>query len=134
MRVNALGMNKKRHKKMKRYKKKSSFWDIPVWVCIVFILYGGVLGGIFAYDCLYLNQTIDREDAIFATGCFDSYELLYSSKSAAVSEVRVKFIDGDELYIGAAYHVEMDETLEALEKGEPLNMLLHPNSKYIYGK
>ena len=122
---------KKRRKKAKKYKKKSSLWDIPTWMCIVFILFGGVLGSIFGYDCLYLNKTIDREEAIVTTGYFDSYELLYSSKSAAVNEVRIKFVDGQELYIDA-YHAEMDEKLEALEKGEQLNMLLHPNSEYIW--
>ena len=132
MRLDTLNMDKKQHKKVKKYKKKNSFWDIPVWMCIVFILFGCALGGIFSYDSLYLNKTIHREEAIIVTGHFDSYELLYTSKSAAVNEVRINFVDREELYIGAAYHVEMDEKLEGLEKGEQLNMLLHPNSEYIW--
>ena len=100
-------------------------------MCIVFILFGTVLGGVFAYDCLYLGQIIDREDAIVATGVFDSYEYSYSPKSGAVSEVQINFIDRNALYFDA-YHVEMDEKLEELERGEKLDLLLHPNSEYIW--
>jgi hypothetical protein len=122
---------KKQHRSNPKKHKKESLADIPLWMCIVFIVLGGVLGGIFTYDCLYLNQIIDREEAIVATGRFDSYEFSYG-KGGAVSEVRIDFIDRGELYIDTAYHVEMDEKLEALEKGEQLNMLLHPNSEAIW--
>lgn len=124
------GMKKKKNKKPKS-KKKEKIADIPLWMCIVFIVLGGVLGSIFTYNCLYLNQIIDREEAIVATGRFDSYEFSYG-KGGAVSEVRIDFIDRGELYIDTAYHVEMDEKLEVLEKGEQLNMLLHPNSEAIW--
>ena len=124
------GMKKKKNKQPKS-KKKEKIADIPLWMCIVFIVLGGVLGSIFTYNCLYLNQIIDREEAIVATGRFDSYEFSYG-KGGAVSEVRIDFIDRGELYIDTAYHVEMDEKLEVLEKGEQLNMLLHPNSEAIW--
>ena len=124
------GMKKKKNKQPKS-KKKEKIADIPLWMCIVFIVLGGVLGSIFTYNCLYLNQIIDREEAIAATGRFDSYEFLYG-KGGTVSEVRIDFIDRSELYIDTAYHVEMDEKLEALEKGEQLNMLLHPISRSIW--
>ena len=124
------GMKKKKNKQPKS-KKKEKIADIPLWMCIVFIVLGGVLGSIFTYSCLYLNQIIDREEAIVATGRFDSYEFSYG-KGGAVSEVRIDFIDRGELYIDTAYHVEMDEKLEALEKGEQLNMLLHPNSEAVW--
>ena len=114
------GMKKKNNKQPKS-KKKEKIADIPLWMCIVFIVLGGVLGSIFTYNCLYLNQIIDREEAIVATGRFDSYEFSYG-KGGAVSEVRIDFIDRGELYIDTAYHVEMDEKLEVLEKGEQLNM------------
>lgn len=58
-------------------------------MCAVFIFFGVVLGSIFSYDCLYLGQIIDREDAIVATGMFNSYEYSYSPKSGAVSEVQI---------------------------------------------
>ena len=121
---------KKQYRSNPKKHKKESLADIPLWMCIVFIVLGGVLGSIFTYDCLYLNQIIDREEAIVATGRFDSYEFSYSK--GAVSEVRIDFIDRGELYIDTAYHVEMDEKLEVLEKGEQLNMLLHPNSEAIW--
>lgn len=122
---------KKKKNKQPKSKKKEKIADIPLWMCIVFIVMGGVLGSIFTYNCLYLNQIIDREEAIVATGRFDSYEFSYG-KGGAVSEVRIDFIDRGELYIDTAYHVEMDEKLEVLEKGEQLNMLLHPNSEAIW--
>ena len=122
---------KKKKNKQPKSKKKEKIADIPLWMCIVFIVLGGVLGSIFTYNCLYLNQIIDREEAIVATGRFDSYEFSYG-KGGAVSEVRIDFIDRGELYIDTAYHVEMDEKLEVLEKGEQLNMLLHPNSEAIW--
>ena len=125
-------MSKKAYKKEKQKReKKNVFADIPVWVSIVFILFGVVLGSIFAYDCLYLGKIIDREDAIVARGTFDSYEYSYSPKSGAVSEVQIKFIDRETLYLDA-YHIEMDEKLERLEPGEQLDLLLHPNSEYIW--
>ena len=124
------GMKKQKNKQPKS-KKKEKIADIPLWMCIVFIVLGGALGSIFTYNCLYLNQIIDREEAIVATGRFDSYEFSYD-KGGAVCEVRIDFIDRGELYIDTAYHVEMDEKLEVLEKGEQLNMLLHPNSEAIW--
>ena len=122
---------KKQHRSNPKEHKKESLADIPLWMCIVFIVLGGVLGSIFTYDCLYLNQIIDREEAIVATGRFDSYEFSYG-KGGAVSDVQINFIDRSELYIDTGYHVEMDEKLESLKKGEQLNMLLHPNSQAIW--
>lgn len=122
---------KKQHKNNQKTRKKERIADIPLWMCIVFIVLGSVLGSIFTYNCLYFNQIIDREEAIVATGRFDSYEFSYG-KGGAVSEVRINFIDRGELYIDTAYHVEMDEKLEDLEKGDQLNMLLHPNSEAIW--
>ena len=122
---------KSQHKNNKRSRKKESIADIPMWMCIVFIILGGALGSIFTYNCFYLNQIIDRDDAIIATGRFDSYEFSYG-KGGAVSDVQINFIDRSELYIDTAYHVEMDEKLESLKKGEQLNMLLHPNSQAIW--
>lgn len=122
---------KLQRKSNQRSTKKESIADIPLWMCIVFIFLGSILGGIFSYNCLYLNQIINREDAVVATGIFDSYEFSYG-KSGAVSEVCINFLDRSELYIDTAYHVEMDEKLEALPKGETLNMLLHPNSNAIW--
>ena len=46
--------------------------------------------------------------------------------------MQINFIDRSELYIDTGYHVEMDEKLESLKKGEQLNMLLHPNSQAIW--
>ena len=123
-------MKKKQHKI--KATKRIDFADIPLWMCIFFIALGSVLGSIFAYNCLYLNQLIDREEAVAATGIFDSYRLSYG-KGGAVNEVRIRFIDRSELYLNtAAYHVEMDEKLEALEKGQRLDMLLHPNSQDVW--
>ena len=124
-------MSKKAYKKEKQKSEKNIFADIPAWMSIVFILFGVVLGSIFAYDCLYLGKIIDREDAIVARGTFDSYEYSYSPKSGAVSEVQINFIDRETLYLDA-YHTEMDEKLERLEPGEQLDLLLHPNSGYIW--
>lgn len=124
-------MKKKQHKNNQKTRKKERIADIPLWMCIVFIVLGSVLGSIFTYNCLYFNQIIDREEAIVATGRFDSYEFSYG-KGGAVSEVRINFIDRGEPYIDTAYHVEMDEKLEDLEKGDQLNMLLHPNSEAIW--
>ncbi len=122
---------KSQYKNNKGSRNKESLADIPMWMCIVFILLGGVLGSIFTYNCLYLNQIINRDDAIIVSGKFDSYEFSYG-KGGAVSEVQINFIDRGELCIDTAYHVEMDEKLESLKKGEQLNMLLHPNSNAIW--
>ena len=120
-------------KKKKRTKKKNSILDIPIWMCIVFISFGIVLGSIFIFDCLYFDKMIDREDAISTTAVYESYEYLHSPKSGAISEVRIYFSDRDALYIdGACYHKEMDEKFSALERGEQVKLLLHPNSEYIW--
>ena len=123
---------KSRHKKNKRIRtKRNIFADIPIWMSAVFICLGVVLGSIFSYDCLYLGKIIDREDTVGVSGMFDSYEYSYSPKSGAVVEVQINFIDRESLYLDA-YHIEMEEKLEALEHGEQLDMLLHPNSEYIW--
>ena len=125
-------MKKKRYKIKTKKTKKIIIADIPLWMCIFFIVLGSILGSIFTYNCLYFNQLIDRKEAIAATGSFDSYELSYG-KTDAVNEVRINFIDRSELYLNsAAYRDEMDGKLKALEKGEQLNMLLHPNSEAIW--
>ena len=51
-------MKKKKKKQCRsnpKKHKKESLADIPLWMCIVFIVLGGVLGSIITYDCLYLN-------------------------------------------------------------------------------
>ena len=102
-----------------------SIFAVPVGVCILFLLLGAVLGGIAAFECLYLGSDIAREEAIPAEGVFDSYELLHSARSGNVTEVRIRFLDREELYL-TAYHEDMDEGLEALMRGERLYLLLHP--------
>ena len=121
------------NKKKRTTKKKKSIWDIPIWMCIVFISFGIVLGSVFIFDCLYFDKMIDCEDAISTTAVYESYEYLYSPKGGAVSEVRIYFLDRDALYIdGACYHNEMDEKFSALECGDQVKLLLHPNSEYIW--
>ena len=108
--------------------------------CVIFtvlllgltVALGFALASIFIYDSLYLGKLIEREEAIAATGQFDSYGYSYS-KGGAVSEVRISFRDREDLFIdGPCYHVELDGRLEGLRKGERLDMLLHPNSECIW--
>ena len=120
---------KKSYKKVK--KKRNIFADVPILVSVIFIIFGIVLGSIFAYNFVYLGEIINREDAISIIGTFDSYKYHYSPKSGSVTEVQINFVDRDSLYLDA-YNVEMDEKFEALEYGQQLEMLLHPNSEYIW--
>ena len=59
-----------REKEEQATQKQEKIADIPLWMCIVCIVLGGVLGRIFTYHCLDLHQIIDREEAIVATGRF----------------------------------------------------------------
>ncbi len=111
--------------------KRSIFADMPLGMSIAFIILGLIIAVVFNLDSMYFNRMIEREDAIAATGSFESYEYLYSPKGGGVSEVRIYFSDREELYLDS-YRVEMDEKLEALERGEKLDMMLHPNSEYIW--
>ena len=127
-------MAKKKYKKKKQKRvrtKKRWYSDVPFGVSILFIFLGLILAVVFNLDPLYYNKTIDREEAVAATGHFESYKYFYSPKSGAVSEIRIYFSDREELSL-VSYHGEMDEKFETLERGERLDMLLHPNSEYIW--
>ena len=120
-------MSKKKHKT-----KRSSLLDIPLGVCIFFIVVGIVLGNVFVILTWHEGKLIDKIEAIAVRGIYDSYTLRRGPKGY-LNEIEIRFIDREKLYMDSAYwNVTIEDDLENLESGEVVSMLIHPNSEYIW--
>ena len=104
---------------------------VPTSAAVSLLLMGIIIAVVFNLDPLYFNRLIEREEAVEAKGVFESYEFLYSGKTDSITEVRIYFSDREELYLNN-YNYDMDEGLDTLKRGDKLQMLLHPNSDYIW--
>lgn len=121
----------KQKKKQKRVNKKSWITDIPIGVCIFFIVSGIAFVGIFAIGPWYWGKPIDRNEAIHVSAVFDSYTEHHNSGS--VSQVKVHFLDRDNLWIdGACYTADVESAVKTIKSGDELELLLHPNSEDIW--
>lgn len=125
-------MGKKHKGKKPGYKKRSWIVDVPVWVCIYFIVIGILIGYVFTNITWHERALIDQSEAIPVTAIYNSHRFRYSSKGP-LSEVVIYFDDYEKLYIpGACVRIETEDALEELQGGEKLNLLLHPNSGDIW--
>ena len=122
-------------KRKKRVRKKKSWiTDIPIGVCIFFIAIGIIIGNIFVIVTWHEGKLIDKSETIPVTATFSSYTIHTSPNGkGAVNEVELCFIDHEKLYIdGACFNIDVETALDNLEKGDRLELLLHPVSNYIW--
>ncbi len=106
--------------------------EIPVGICVFFILVGSLLASVFVSSLWQDGGLISREEAIPTCATFESYKVFTTSKGY-MGDIQVNFVDGEERIIsGACTDVEMEAALSRLEKGDVVDMLLHPKSGEIW--
>ena len=125
-------MPDKRKKQQKSRSIPSWIIDIPINVCVFFIISGIILGNLFVILPWYDGKLIDKHDAIPVSATFDSYTVYYSSKGH-LNGAGIYFRDHDKLYIdGTCFNAEVEDALKNLESGEKLELLLHTNLNDIW--
>ena len=124
-------MSKKR-KKTKVRTKRSWIVDIPIGVCIFFVVVGIIIGNVFVILTWHEGKLIDKNEAISVAATFESYTLHHSPKGS-LNEVGIYFSDHVKLYMdGACFNIDVESALDNLKSGDKAELLLHPNSDYIW--
>ena len=124
-------MSKKR-KKSKVRTKRSWIVDIPISVCIFFVVGGIIIGNVFVIATWHDGKLIDKNEAIPVSATFESYTLHHSPKGS-LNEVGIYFSDHEKLYMnGACFNIDVECALDTLQSGDKTDLLLHPNSDYIW--
>lgn len=125
-------MPKRRKKKQKVCTKRSWIIDIPVGVCIFFVVVGIIIGNLFVIVTWHEGALIDINEAIPVTASFDSY-MIHHSPKGFLNEIGIYFSDYEKLYMdGAYFNIDVENALNDLQRGEKVDLLLHPNSGYIW--
>ncbi|MBE6789353.1 MAG: hypothetical protein E7539_06800 [Ruminococcaceae bacterium] len=120
------------NKKKRRRTKISWIADIPVGVCIFFIIIGIIIGNVFVIGTWHWGKLIDKSEAIPITATFESYKMRFG-KSGSVNEIEIYFRDKQKLCIdGACIDIDVETALENTKQGDRVDLLLHPNSEYIW--
>ncbi|MBE5798193.1 MAG: hypothetical protein E7327_12605 [Clostridiales bacterium] len=101
--------------------------------CIIMIVLGLLIGTIFTFGMRYWNAPITQEQAIRVAATYTFHEPDYSTKRGkSLKAVNVSFSDHPQLSIdGACVTGELLDALDALQTGDVLELLLHPNSDSI---
>ena len=120
-------------KKRKVKKKHSWITDIPIAVCIFFIVIGIAIGTLFVAGawCSW-GKLIDKSETIAVTATFKLYTKHHSAKGS-LNEIEIQFSNHEELYMDAAcFNAEVEEALDKLKSGDRVELSLHPNSGDIW--
>ena len=121
-----------KRKKRKVRTKRSWIVDIPISVCIFFVAAGIIIGNIFVIRTWHEGKLIGKNEAISVSATFDSYTLHHSPKGS-LNEVGIYFSDYEKLYMdGACFNIDVESALDTLQSGDKIELLLHPNSNYIW--
>ncbi len=120
-------------KKRKVKKKRSWIIDIPISVCIFFIVIGIIIGNLFVLGSWYgWGKLIEKSETIPVAATFKSYKK-YSSAKGSLDEIEIQFTDYEKIYMdGACFNVEVEEALDKLQSGDKMDLLLHPNSGDVW--
>lgn len=119
-------------KKPKVRTKRSWIVDIPISMCIYFVIAGIIIGNVFVIITWHEGKLIDKNEAISVSATFESYTLHHSPKGS-LNEVGINFSDYEKLYMdGTCFDVDVESALDNLQSGDRAELLLHPNSDYIW--
>ena len=119
-------------KKRKNKVKRSWILDVPIGVCILFIIFGIVLGIVFVFVTWHEGKIIDKSEAISESAIYESYIMHHSAKGS-LNEIEIRFSDRESLYMNAAYwNADIEASFDKLDSGVRLYMLVHPISEYIW--
>ena len=127
-------MSKKILKKNKKRIKTKRSWivDIPIGACLFFIIIGIILSTVFVFVTWHEGRLIDKSEAVPVSATFDSY-IMHHSARGSLNEIEICFKDRKSLYMDSAYfNSTVQDSLDQLDSGEQLDMLLHPISEYIW--
>ena len=112
--------------------KRAWIVDIPTSVCVFFIVVGIIMGNVFVIVPWSQGKLIDKDEAISVAATFDSYTI-HTSPKGALDEVEICFSDHEKLYIdGAYFDIYIESSLDNLQEGDKLYLLLHPVSNYVW--
>ena len=113
-----------------KHRKKSK---LDKYECILLLVVGLLLGTVFTFGMSYWNAAVDPEEAIAVTATYQGYNIDHRTRRNSVTrkriaEVDLKFTDHEELSIdGSCADDALLASLDALQKGDTLDMLVHPN-------
>ena len=116
---------------MARYKHRKKT-KLDKFQCILLLIVGLLLGTVFTVGMSYWNADIDEADAIAVTAAYQGYDIDYSRRNGAtrkrIAEVDLQFSDHEELFVdGSCADDDLLASLDALHKGDTLELLVHPN-------
>ena len=116
----------------KTIKKRESLADIPLSVCLFFIIGGLLIGNVMVIGTWHWGKPITRNEAVLIEATFDSYEEVYHGRGGSRS-ARILFSDYRDLNVNTAcYKEEVANRLDTLPSGSRVQILLHPNSDDIW--
>lgn len=106
------------------------------FTCWFLIIAGGFIGTVFTFGMQYWNAPVAQEEARQVTAVYESHELYYSRKrngrQGALSSISLQFSDYERLSIDSAcVGQSLLDDLVALNEGDVLTMLVHPNSDTV---
>ena len=132
-RYSAYRLSDREYKRKKRARRlREGIEDIPLSVCILFIVGGIIIGNVFIIGTWHWGKLIGRDEAIPISANYETYELEYG-RYGSISGVELIFEDRESLYINSeCYRVSVQDSLDDLDKGDRLDMLRHPNSDDVW--
>ena len=102
-------------------------------VAVFFLVVGLLMGSIFTFGMQYWNDEVNREDChAIETEFLSHKEIRRLKRFYKVREISVDCSNGNRYFIdGECVNAELQDDLENLSEGEPITLLIHPNSNTI---
>lgn len=117
----------------RKIKMRESMADIPIAVCLIFIVGGLLLGNVMVIGTWHWGALIDASEAREVSATLDHYEKVYAGKGLSSPLLNVYFSDHEMLRINAAcYKTEVERRLDTLQRGDVVQMLIHPHADEIW--
>lgn len=97
----------------------------------ILLIIGLIMGTVFTFGEWYWNAPVEIEDGVSVTASFLEYDIWYG-KRRNIQEIKVIFSDYDHLCIdGSCVNPTLLQNLQMLNKGEEIQLIVHPNSDTI---
>ena len=114
---------------MKHYRKKSR---LSTQQAIFFLIVGLLLGTVFTFVNAYASADVPKEACRRIETEFSDYKKIYNKRSFHVKEIGIDCSDGERYFIDSvSIGQELLYEVEMLSEGEPITLLIHPNSNKI---
>lgn len=112
----------------KRYKKSE---PLNRWIALTMAIISIFMGTVFSSE-MYLNQPIDREEAIELTCIFEDFKGGTRHLKGGYKEIALIFKDGSKQYIDSCcLSYELCEEIENITFGTEIKLLINPNNNYV---